>query len=501
VWRIALVIVAACGRLGFDPAGDARAGAPGDAIFGVTPATYIKASNAEASDVFGDAVALSADCTMLAVAANGEDSTATGIDGDQRSNFASGAGAVYIFVRNGGWQQQAYLKASNTDPEDGFGISIALSADGTTLAVGAPGEDSRPGDPTDNSRTNAGAVYVFVRAGASWTQQAFLKASNADNEDLFGRLALSADGNTLVVSAFEEDSAVTGIDGSQNSNTASSAGAVYVFARSGQAWSQQAYIKASNTDAFDEFGSSLALSADGTTLAVGALGEDSAATGIGGNGGDNSAEISGAAYVYTRTGTTWSFQAYVKASNTGLHDRFGTDVALSADGNLLAVGAPFESSNATGVDGDQQNELASLSGAAYLFSRVNARWTQTAYVKASNTGSHDFFGQRVALSPDGTRLAVSAISEASGNPADQNDDSTIEAGAVYVFSFAQRWGQIAYLKAPHPDALDYLGTSLSVCATAVAAGATGDSSAATGIGGDTTDNTAANAGATYVFDL
>ena len=501
MWRIALVLLAACGRFGFDTAVDALPGdTSGVGMFAPARQTYIKASNTEADDAFGLTMALSADGTTLAVAAPHEDSGATGVNADQTSNTATNSGAVYIYINNGDWQQQAYLKASNTDADDNFGSGLALSADGNTLVVGALGEDSRPGNPADNSLTDAGAVYVFVRTGTTWAQQAMVKASNADASDMFGAaVALSADGNTLAAGAPAEDSAATEVDGNQASNTAMNSGAVYVFTRSGQTWSQEGYIKASNTEADDEFGGAIALSGDGNTLAVGALGEDSGATGINGDGTDNSAKISGAAYVYTRAGKTWSFQAYVKASNTGASDRFGTDVSLSGDGNLLAVGAPFESSTATGVDGDQSNNGAGLSGAVYLFTRANATWQQRAYVKASNTGAGDFFGERVALTPDGATLAVSAIEEASGNPGDPSDNSVSEAGAVYVFAFTQTWGQVAYLKATHPDAIDNFGYGLAVCPTAVAAGAFNESSAATGINGDATDNSAHSAGAAYVF--
>ncbi len=501
MWRIALVLLAACGRFGFDPTADALTGdMSGAGMFVPARQTYIKASNTEADDYFGITMALSTDGTTLAVAALHEDSGATGVNGDQTSNTATNSGAVYIYINNGGWQQQAYLKASNPDADDNFGSGLALSADGNTLAVGASGEDSRPGNPTDNSLTDAGAVYLFVRTGTTWTQQAIVKASNADAGDTFGAVvALSADGNTLAAGAPAEDSAATGVGGNQASNTVMNSGAAYVFTRSGQTWSQEGYIKASNTEAADEFGGAIALSADGNTLAVGALGEDSAATGINGDGTDNSAKISGAAYVYTRAGKTWSFQAYIKASNTDANDRFGTDVSLSGDGNLLAVGAPSESSTATGIDGDQHNNGAGLSGAVYLFSRSNATWQQSAYVKASNTGAGDFFGQRVALTPDGATLAVAAIEEESGNPGDPSDNSASEAGAVYVFAFAQTWAQIAYLKAPHPDAIDNFGYGLAVCPTAVAAGAFNESSAATGIDGDSADNSARSAGAAYVF--
>ncbi|MCA3156455.1 MAG: FG-GAP repeat protein, partial [Burkholderiales bacterium] len=158
------------------------------------------------------------------------------------------------------------------------------------------------------------------------------------------------------------------------------------------------YVKASNTGSSDVFGYSVALSADGNTLAVGAYGEASNATGVNGDDTDNSASASGAVYVFARTGSTWAQQAYVKASNTGASDQFGRSLALSADGNTLAVGASREDSNATGVNGDDTNNSASGSGAVYVFTRSGASWTQQAYVKASNTGASDFFGYSVALS-------------------------------------------------------------------------------------------------------
>jgi hypothetical protein len=126
-------------------------------------------------------------------------------------------------------------------------------------------------------------------------------------------------------------------------------------------------VKASNSAAGNDFGWSVALSADGNTLAVGAICESSNATGINGNEADHSATCSGAVYVFTRSAGTWSQQAYVKASNTGQFDNFGGSVALSADGNILAVGAQGEDGNATGIGGNQANNSADASGAVYLY--------------------------------------------------------------------------------------------------------------------------------------
>ena len=333
---------------------------------------YIKASNTDEEDYFGQSVALSADGNTLAVGAYNEDSAAMGINGDESDNSADGAGAVYLFSRNGSsWSQQAYIKASNTDVRDYFGQSVALSADGGTLAVGAYGENSATtginGDESDNSASSAGAVYLFSRSGSSWSQRAYIKASNTDAIDYFGHsVALSADGDTLAVGAKKEDSAATGIDGDESDISTRWAGAVYVFSHSGSSWSQRAYIKASNTDAHDSFGQSVALSADGNTLAVSAWSEDSAATGVNGDESDNSAIEAGAVYLFSRT-SSWSQQAYIKASNTDGDDYFGHSVALSADGNTLAVGAASEDSAATGINGDESDNSAFAAGAVYLY--------------------------------------------------------------------------------------------------------------------------------------
>ncbi len=471
---------------------------------------YIKASNTGANDRFGWSVALSADGSTLAVGAIFEGSAATGIGGDQSDNTATNAGAVYVFTRTGAtWSQQAYIKASNTGANDYFGSRVALSADGSTLAVGAFYEGSAAtgigGNQADNTAAGAGAVYVFTRTGATWSQQAYIKASNTGANDYFGsRVALSADGSTLAVGAFYEGSAATGIGGNQADNTAAGAGAVYVFHRTGATWSQQAYVKASNTGAGDGFGA-VALSADGSTLAVGAYNEGSAATGIGGNQSDNTAAGAGAVYVFTRTGVTWSQQAYVKASNTSAYDQLGVTVALSADGSTLAVGANQEDSAATGIGGDQADNTASDAGAVYVFARTGVTWRQQAYVKASNTGAGDYFGGSVALSADGSTLAVGAYGEASaatGIGSTQADSTAPDAGAVYTFMrTGAAWSQQAYVKASNTGADDYFGSSVALSAngSTLAVGAVGEASAATGIGGDQTDNTAAGPGAVYVF--
>src|SRR5206468_4100532 len=211
-------------------------------------------------------------------------------------------------------------------------------------ASSSTGIDSTP----DELATGAGAVYVYTRDAGTWSQQAYVKASNTGASDQFGiSVALSGDGNPLAVGAGDEASSTTGIDSTPN-ESASGAGAAYVFTRAAGTWSQQAYVKASKTRAGDHFGISVALSGDGNTLAVGAIGERSSTTGIGSTP-DELTPGAGAVYVYTLNVGIWSQQAYVKASNTGVSDQFSNSVALSGDGNTLAVGANGEDSSSTGI--------------------------------------------------------------------------------------------------------------------------------------------------------
>jgi hypothetical protein len=459
---------------------------------------YLKASNTGANDFLGYSVALSGD--TLVVGAYGEDSGATGVNGDQTSNSVSASGAAYVFVRNGNvWSQQAYLKASNPGVNDYFGVHVAISGD--TIAVGAHEEDSGAtsinGSQSDNSATDSGAVYVFVRSGTSWLQQAYVKASNAQQYDYFGYFGLALSGDTLVVGANGEDGNGTGVSGNQGDNSATDSGAVYVFVRSGTTWSQQAYLKASNTEANDWFGHSVAVSGD--TLVVGAYGEDSSATGANGNQADNGANNSGAGYVFVRSGSSWSQQAYLKASNTEAVDSFGYSVAVSGD--TLMVGAHNEDSSATGTNGNQADNSASDSGAAYVFVRSGSTWSQQTYLKASNTGATDNFGYDVAVSGDA--LVVGAHNEdsgATGINGSQTDNSAINAGAAYVFTRnAGAWSQQAYLKASNTDADDAYGYTVAVSGDTVAVGAHGEDSNAAGINGNQTDNSALISGAAYLF--
>jgi hypothetical protein len=491
-----------------------RAGCSESAAVQVDPAVdgaigYFKASNAESGDYFGYSLAVSADGATMVVGAAREDSGAHGVGGDELHNYALDSGAAYVFVRDGDtWKQQAYLKSFNVDEEDLFG-EVVISADGDTIAVGAVHEDSAAtcvgGDRNDDSAEDAGAVYVFEREAGAWSQTAYIKASNTQPSAEFGlALALSADGNTLAVGAHQEDSAATGVGGDPWLGVAEDSGAVDVYSRDGGEWVHRAYLKASNTGEGDHFGQALALSADGTTLAVGAPLERSKSPGIDGDQLDDSL-YSGAVYMFSLKDGAWSQQAYIKASNPGFLDVFGFSVALSLDGDTLAVGAVNEASAATEIDGDQSNDAAAGAGAVYVFSRLGQAWQQDAYIKAPNAGENDLFGYSLALSGDGGVLVAGAPNEGSGDAgsfADPADETGPKSGAVYVFTrVAGTWTHRRYLKAPNSRSGYQFGADVALAADAgtLLIGAPEERSTASGIGSDQNDMAGSEVGAVYVY--
>jgi hypothetical protein len=406
----------------------------------VAQQAYIKASNPAESANFGSSVALSRDGNTLAVAAYYEPSAATGINGNQNDRSIPEAGAVYIFTRSGTtWSQQAYIKASNTGNAavgdgfaegDQFGYSMALSADGNTLAVAAIGEDSAAtginGDQADNMANQAGAAYVFTRTGTSWSQQAYIKSSMTRPGVLFGySIGISGNGDTLVVAEFDADRGK---------------GALYVLGRSGGTWSHQARIQPANVENGDSLGYSLAVSADGNTIAAGAADEDCMTPGVNPQGCEKDQPLdnsSGATWIFVRNGNDWTQQAFLKSSNPGKEDWFGVRLAISGDGNTVAVSAPNEDSAAKGINGKQDDDSASEAGAVYLFTRNGTTWAQQAYVKGSNTRAGDEFGSSISLSQDGRTMLVGARGEDSGAKGvngNQADSSIRDAGAAYLFT-------------------------------------------------------------------
>ena len=361
-------------------------------------------------------VAASADGNTLVIGAPLED----GEDGQQREK-----GVVYVFTRTGTvWSEQpTLLRAPNGEggvtPQasgDLFGFAVALSPDGATLVVGAPLEDGSRTSTIDNDNNDAldaGAIYIFERNGATYELQAYLKPTPGAFDtviagDHFGSsLALAADGQTLIVGA---PLAEAGIRPASFDD-----GAAYVFTHAAAVWTQRALLGGPRADenTRDQFGWHVAASADGSTLAVGVPFDD-----------EGGAE-SGAAYVFTTTDRVqWQREAYLKAPNADIEDTFGVAVALSADGNTLAVGAPGEDGDATSTL-DVENENLEGAGAAYVFTRGASGWPATpAYIKPSSTIELAEFGSALSLTSGGNALAVGAPSDSSV--------PTLE-GAVFVF--------------------------------------------------------------------
>ncbi len=456
--------------------------------------SYLKASNTDDGDVYGNALALSSDGTTFAVGAGGEASNATTINGDESDNSAPVAGAVYIYIRQGTtWVKQAYLKASNAETNDGFGGALSISADGNTLAIAATGEDSDLSSLSDNSVSAAGAVYIFKRTGTTWVQFTVIKAPAPVSESFARFISLSADGTVLAASAHG------------NATNGSNSGAIYMFKEVSGSWSHQQTLFASTPESGDQFGYSVALSGDGLTLATGAFCESSNATTIGGDQSNNSSTCAGAAYVFQEVAGTWGTPTYIKANNAGTFHYFGSDVALNYAGTTLAVAAIYEMTASSGVGGTGSGG-GSLSGAVYIFQN-DGTWTQQEYIKASNAEASDEFGTAIDLSDDGNILAVGTPKERSnalGIGGDESNNTLAGAGAVYIFARSgTTWEQRSYVKPTAIDVNDSFGTDVALdgAGTRLLVGVPVEDSDATGLNGDATRNIYSNgtAGAVFIY--
>ena len=338
---------------------------------------YLKPSTPGAGDAFGTAIALDGD--TLLVGAPQEDSASNTVDGDAANDGAPNAGAVFVFERRAGvWTQTAYLKANNAGLQDFFGDAVAV--DGDWALVGAPKEDGPVGGINGNGAlngaTNAGAAYAFRRNGASWVQVAYIKAQVPDMGHAFGS-SVALSGHRLAIGHPFEESAATGIDGNPFSQAATSSGAVTVYRwieQVGQ-WRFDAYVKASNTHSFAEFGTAIAL--EGDRLVVGARSESGGSGGVDGDQAPFLQSGAGSTYVFDHDGTSWAQSHYLKAAAPTNQARFGHSIAL--DGGRILVGAEGEASASPGVNGDPTVGGAAASGAAYLFEASSPACGVTAY--------------------------------------------------------------------------------------------------------------------------
>ena len=394
------------------------------------------ASDRADGDQFGLRVAVSADGNTAIVGAFQEDTGAN-----------SNNGAAYVFTKSGTtWTEQAKLLASDAASDDSFGGSVSLSSDGNTAIISAASESTSP-------TSSNGAVYIFTRSGSTWTEQAKLLASDAASFVYFGAsVSLSADGNTALVGAYNQ---------STSPNTQQ--GAAYVFTRSGSTWTQQQKLLASDRANYDSFGLSVDLSADGLTAVVGAYVEDTSPN-----------TDQGAAYVFTRSGSTWTEQAKLLASDPTTTDYFGSSISISADGNTVIVGAYAESSFPTGAN-----------GAAYVFTRSAGVWSQQAKLLASDRASSDYFGLELAISADGNTALIGAFNESTSPTTNQ--------GAAYIFTRSgSTWTEQVKLVASDAASTDYFGRTVNLSANGLTAivGAVQE---------DTSPNT--NQGAVYIYNF
>ena len=451
-------------------------------------------------------------------------------------------------------RQLTYVKASvGAGTESAFGAGVSLSADGSTLAVGAPYDPSGAlgvnADPTDRSRTDAGAAHVFVRSGVTWVQEAYLKPANAHAAVEFGRLvSLSKTGDTLIVGV------------PQDSDPKFSGSAV-VFRRVGGRWTEEGYLRSSLGGSGGQFGVSVALSDEGDTAVVGAL--HSAGHGTAGCEFATGAKdlCRGAAYVFERTNGRWEERAILRPPEWmslpyPVLDALlmGTVVRVSGDGNVVAALATgtlltftrgpkwmFEASTALPAPRHDPDPLIgfgprggysitpmslaissdgstlavgepeppargeTFASRVEVFARRDGNLSKTATVQPLASRPDAKFGWRVALSGAGERLAVGAYADSGGQGGTNPNPcaSTVEgAGAAYLFALeGATWKERAFLKARRVNqaanfgrsvALDALGATLVV-------GAPGDPSNASGIDGDESDTSTPYAGATYVF--
>lgn len=367
-----------------------------------TEKAILKGQNKDDNDRFGSVVAISGDTIAIGSPCDGNNGS------DSSNDPLTCYGAVYIFTRSGAtWSQQAYLKSTNIDKTDFFGSSIAL--DGDTLVVGTIWEDGDGSNPNNNSKESAGAAYVFTRTGTTWSQQAYLKSPTPKANDFFGA-KVSISGDTIAVSAYETATPRSNYDDNRSDTTI---GTVYLFKRTGNTWSQQASLKIPNKTVLTWFGHSIALEND--TLVVGGYDKT-----------DNTPNTDGnsSVFIFIRNGNTWSQQAQLKASNSHRGDGFGNSIAIS--GNRIVIGAPYRLSDET----NRPDSERSVFGAAYIFTRTGTTWSEKHYFRGSNTGWGDLFGDNVAI--DGDYIIVGAPQE-DGNGLDPYNNSVFNAGAAYAF--------------------------------------------------------------------
>ncbi len=436
---------------------------------------YLKASNPGAADRFAYALALSSDGTRLAVAARDEDGQSGGVNpAEDRGPSNWDTGAVYVFGRAAsGWRQEARLKASHPDWGDSFGMDIDLSEDGRVLLVGAPNDDSPGQDPTVNGQPETGAAFVFERDEAGrWLQSAYLKSPASLAGSQFGlHVALSGDGQWAAVNA---------------RNLASMYATVFQRRSSGWAWVAQ--LPAGNNPSDQYAGRRLSMDREGRTLALGVATDTRPGQEID-PALPPSPVQSGAVYLFERDAQDqWGPALRLLPQVAAPRMQFGWATALSADGRRLVVGAA------------PREAAVAFRGGAYVFDRTASGWAQSAALLPDQTQPLTRAGYAVDISADGRGLVISDIGDGGAGLGLNPDGLAIgEAGAVSWYQQREDGGwQARRLKAPNNQARMRFGFSLALSAdgSTLAVGADGE---AAGVDGGPDDRSAPGAGAVYLY--
>jgi hypothetical protein len=415
----------------------------------------IVATDRASNDNFGWSVAIDGDYAIAG--AFMEDEDASGL------NLINGAGSAFIFDRNSTtWSQQQKVVAADRAVADQFGYSVAIS--GNYAIVGAPQEDENAAG--DNPLSNAGAAYIFIRSGATWTFQQKIVASHRAIADFFGA-SVAISGDYAIVGAYMDDRDASG------GNTASAAGSAYIFYRSGATWTQQQKILASDRSVGDLFGYAVSISGD--YAVVGAYNEDEDA------GGANYADAAGSAYIFSRNGASWTEQQKIVAADRGAGDHFGVSAAISGD--YVIVGAGEEDEDAAGLN------TATDAGSAYIFHRSGASWAQQQKLVAADRGSGDNFGAAVAICGDYAIIGAAGEDEDTGGL-----NTAAGAGSAYIFyRSGGGWAQQQKIVAADRAADDKFGASVAITGDEAMVGAPQEDEDAAGL------NPAEAAGSAYIF--
>lgn len=367
----------------------------------------LTASDKASNNYFGYSVSIDSDGTRIVVGAYGASAGGFSI-----------AGKAYVFSRSGSnWTEETILTASDKAANYYFGFAVSIDSDGTRIVVGSIYAKS-------GTVSNAGKAYVFSRSDTTWTEEASMsEAANAAAYTNYGRtVMISGDGNRIIVGA--SNAAPGGV---------SSAGRAYIYSRSGTTWTEEAVLTASNISASAYFGRGTVITTDGSRVAVGSYGASPSAT-----------SMAGAVYVFSRSGTSWTQEAILTASDKAANDNLGIGLSISSDGTRIVATAHNAS----------RNSITSI-GKTYIFSRSGTSWTEEAGFLSSDGVASDKFGSYTAISNAGSFAMTSAVQ--AGSP------GYTLSGKTYIHKRnGVSWSELSIMTASDKVTSDYYGRSIAI---------------------------------------